>query len=711
MAIWSALLSRPPRTPPPARPSLTLFFLLSGAFLLTLVPHVVQFPLWVSVGVVGAMVLRSIIEVYRLPLPSTNFCGLIALILLGLVFAQYGTFMGRDAGTALTAGLLAIKFYELRRPRDVALIIFSCFFVVMSALLYSQVLELFVYCLIMMWVLTALLLRVHIGDLPHDRLLRMLSGSGLIFLQALPLALLLFFFFPRYTGKLSLTLDESPIGLTDTVAPGSIAQLSQNDSEAMYVQFTSPIVPLANTMYWRALVLWDYNNGVWTPGVIAATSDRKNPQPAPGSNTFTQEITIKAHNQKWLFALDSPITPATNRAELPNSTVLAGDILQLIPPGKLDHMARYTVTSATTLADETSTPGELGKATELPDDQIDPEVIQKADELHQGLSDGQDLEYVYSVLRYFHHGGFIYSTTPGVQGKDWLPVFLFKTKTGFCEHFASAFAILMRIKKIPARVVVGYQGAEYNPYEDHYIVSQSNAHAWDEVWIKAKDQPAAENGQSQVGHWMRVDPTAILSAAEQGLSSHSSSDPSDSLSIQVAQHQRSFSQTHLPTWVSDGMRELQLRRDQVETNWDNLVLSYDPDIQYRLAQALGFGEKAWAALLLVCLVAIGIIVIVFKKWMARKPSVSLVESLYASFCHSMARRGIPRATWEGPLAYTDRVAEAFPDDKLTIQLVGSLVAHARYGPAPADPDAPHNLKSLVTLLTASPAATASRDRR
>jgi len=194
MALWSGFLARPAQVPLISRPSLTLFFLLTGVFLLTLVPHAVQFPAWVTFTVVAALLIRSVLEFYRLPLPSTTFCGIVAVIFFGVILLQFGTVFGREAGTALTAGLVAIKFYELRRPRDVALIIFSCFFVVMSALLYSQVLELFVYCLIMMWVLTALLLRVHTGDLPNDRLLRMLSKSGVIFLQALPLAAILFIF-------------------------------------------------------------------------------------------------------------------------------------------------------------------------------------------------------------------------------------------------------------------------------------------------------------------------------------------------------------------------------------------------------------------------------------------------------------------------------------------------------------------------------------
>jgi protein-glutamine gamma-glutamyltransferase len=710
MALWSVLFSRPARTPHDTRPSLTLFFLLVGAFLLTLVPHVIQFPLWLSLGVVAAMVLRSIIEFYRMPLLSTTFCGILAVVLLGGIFAQYNTVMGRDAGTAFTAGLLAIKFYELRCPRDVALIIFSCYFLVMSALLYSQVLELFIYCLIMMWVLTALLLRVHTGDLPQDRLLRMLARSGIIFLQALPLALFLFFFFPRYTGTLSIMLDEPSKGLTDTVSPGSIVKLAQDDSEAMYVQFTTPNVPAIGTMYWRALVLWNYKNGTWTRGDLAASASPMKRAPAPDPNPIGQEITIERHNQNWLFALDVPVSTPINTAESPSwAALLNGNIVQL-QYGKLDHRTRYSVLSSTTRADEDLTSVEAHGATQLPrfpDDPVDPQVKNLADQLHRGLSDEQRMDYIYAVLHYFRHSGFIYSTTPGVQGPDWLTNFLFKTKTGFCEHFASAFAILMRLEKIPARLVVGYQGADYNPYTDEYVVSQSNAHAWDEVWIDAKNQPPA--GAERMGHWMRVDPTALLPMAEEGISGNNPANATDPLGIQIVRHQPTFSEAYLPTWVRDGLMELQLRREEVETNWDNLVFSYDPEVQSRLAESLGFGEQAQVELLLVCLVAGGICLIVFQKWMARKPSVSPVENLYAAFCRNMARRGIPRTAWEGPLAYTERVAEAFPDDKPAIQRIGTLVAHARYGPPPPDPATSDHLKSLFTLISASQAAAASRE--
>jgi protein-glutamine gamma-glutamyltransferase len=701
MALWSGLLARPARTPLYSRPSLTLFFLLAGAFVLTLLPHAAQFPLWLSVTVVAAIIFRAILEVYRLPLPSTTLTGFLAIIFLGLIYATYGGIAGRDAGTAFTAGLLAIKFYEIRRPRDIALVIFSCFFVVMSSLLYSQVLELFIYCLIMMWVLTALLLRVHAGDSSQDRLLRMLRISGLIFLQALPLALFLFLFFPRYTGTISFAMGESKIGLTDTISPGSIAKLSQDDSEAMYVQFTNGNVPNPDTMYMRGIVLWDYANGTWTPGQISTLRSHKTALTVVGPGEVNQKITVRAHNQKWLFALDVPISVPVNESEAtPWATLLEGDVVQLAGNGKLNHQTRYTVISASPAErpEEELTVTERYAGTLL-HDTIDSGVVVLAQSF--GLADAPEQTYINNVLKYFHRGGFIYSTSPGIQGSDWLPVFLLQTKTGFCEHFASAFAVLMRLKHIPTRVVAGYLGADYNPYSDSYLVSQSNAHAWDEVWI-----PSA--GDPNKGRWSRVDPTSIVGS--NGNVASRAPDDSDTLSRQIAGHKPTFADQYLPAWAQNALKEMQLRREQVEANWDDLVFSYDPEAQIRLAQALGFGEKAPFGLLMLCLVICVALFMGFRTWMARRPHASPVENLYAAFCRHMAQRGIPRASWEGPLAYTDRVAEAFPDDKATLQRVGSIVAHARYGPAPPDPAMPDDLKSLLTLLTASQAASTSRER-
>jgi len=700
----------------PVRPSLTFFFFLVGAFLLTLVPHIVELPVWVTISVVIALVIRSIIEAYRLPLPSSTFCSLVALCLLCGVLFQFKTAFGRDPGMAFTVGLLAIKFYELRGPRDIALILFSGYFVVMSSLLFSQVIELFIYCLIMMWLLTALLRRLQIGDQPEDHLLPMLKWAGIIFLQALPLTVFLFFFFPRYPGKLQISMGESAIGFTDTVKPGDIASLAQNNSQVMYVRFTTDTVPLASSMYWRGLVLWKYQDGAWSVGNLGQVplGPESQPMEERGTDQYDQEITLEAHFQKWLFALDYPITQAIADSESPHfSTSYYGDVLQVQggPKAKVDHKVRYKVLSAFALKDQFLTQAEINEGTQLPqEDRDNKDLKQLADKLNQGSTGNR--ETAYRILRYFRVEHYQYTASPGIRFRDgrWLRDFLFTTKAGFCDHYAAAFAVLMRLEGIPTRVVVGYQGATYNPYKNIYTVTQTNAHAWDEVWVDAKNQP--EPGR-HLGHWLRIDPTAVLPPGEgpkPGGDAGNQENSNDDLSLQAAQHQADFAENYLPQWMQHSLSELKLRRQQMEADWDDLIFSYDPMAQSKLAEALGLGRNPAFWLGLGCAVSIVLCGFILYKWMRRKPPLPPVENLYSSFCQSMAQRGIPRAMWEGPLAYTGRVAEAIPEKEKAIRDVGAIVACARYGPEPVEPAVPDKLKSLLLLITASPAASSSREQ-
>jgi hypothetical protein len=156
---------------------------------------------------------------------------------------------------------------------------------------------------------------------------------------------------------------------------------------------------------------------------------------------------------------------------------------------------------------------------------------------------------------------------------------------------------------------------------------------------------------------------------------------------------------------------MRLRREQMEMTWDNVVLSYDTDAQFKLAQVLGFGLNPMLKLLLVCLGAAGVCSLALWRWLAYKPGISPVEFLYSAFCRNMARRGVPRAPWEGPLAYTERVAEAFPEDMPALRSVGAIVARARYGPVPADSHTIVRLESALALISASQAAVATRERK
>ena len=718
MALWSSLFGKSGKTNL-TRPSLTLFYLLVGTFLLTLVPHIEQLPIWISVCVVAALAIRCFLEFYRLPLPSTTFSSIVALCLLIGIMLQFNTMMGRDAGIAFMAGLLAVKFYEIRTPRDIAVIIFSSFFVVMSALLYSQAFELFVYCLIMMWILTALLLRVQLGDQPEDQLLRMLKNSGFILLQALPLMLVLFLFFPRFTGKLQMNLNESPLGLTDTVEPGSIAKLSKNDATAFYAKLSGQAIPLVETMYWRALVLWDYRNGAWKVGIM---DQNQTFAPAVKGSVVVQDIFIDPHFKRWLFALDHAVTKATNSNENSEwSTLYVGEIIQLTSQrGQINHKQRYQVSSAIDPQPGEHLPSDQRYAAlRLPPvrpaseddkghagDRIDPSVKEFSDKLWKEHPNPQ--AYSTAVLSYFQRTGFKYSAEPDMAppGTDWMAFFLFKSKNGFCEHFASAYAVLMRLQGVPARLVVGYLGGRLNPYDQCYIVEQSNAHAWNEIWIDDAVQTGRLKPGETVGIWKRIDPVATVAAGDGPSAGANGSPGEETLSFQVANHRLSVSSSYLPAWMRSAVVDFQMRRQQMEANWDELVFSFDPEAQERLARKIGMGLNSWVSMALACVLAIAISIYVLRRWMGQRPVVTPVEKLYASFCRLMAQRGIPRAVWEGPLAYTNRTAEAFPDRKEAIRSLGRIVAYSRYGPEPVAPTAVQDLQTLLASLQPPPPAPA-----
>ena len=702
--MWPSILTRTTGATLAARPSHTLFFWLIGAFLLTLLPHVTQLPGWLTTAIIIAVTFRIFAELKRWPLPSTASTGVVALCLLGGIYLQYHTVLGRDAGTPFMAGLLAIKFFELRGPRDITLIIFASFFVVMSALLFSQAIELFVYCLIMMWLLTGILLRTHMGDRPGNTLLHMLRSSSLIFLQALPFALFLFFFLPRYTGRFQLSFNDTVIGLSDRVEPGSIAKLSQDDSPALRVKFPPGVsIPTPDTMYWRAIVLWDFDGKAWTRGKIA---DLIEPQAITerDSDEIVQDIVIMPQNQKWIPALDRPISPASDMNSSGNfSTALMGDVLVTGNSQPIDYKRHYTVTSSSITEDQTLTLGSIEEeaSLELPENKVDARVRELAHRLNAPYAARHDTRgFINAVLHYFRQEGFSLTTEPGTLPHDPVAQFLFKTRKGFCEHYASAFAVLMRCENIPTRMVVGYHGGELNTYGSFYQINQANAHAWDEVWVASKK------------NWERVDPTsAITIGTPRALAVNTGVEPDDDLSFQLSSQRFTLlSGNSLPPWLRHSIRDLAMRRQEMEAQWDDWVFSYDPGTQDRLAQWLGLGRQAGPALLLGCLVGLGLGGAVFAFIISRKKKLEPVEAFYARLCRTMAQRGAPRDPWEGPLAYTKRLAETFPARSEPIQSAGWIVARTRYGSGTEAPPAPGELDALLGLIAAPDRASSSRER-
>jgi transglutaminase-like putative cysteine protease len=286
-----------------------------------------------------------------------------------------------------------------------------------------------------------------------------------------------------------------------------------------------------------------------------------------------------------------------------------------------------------------------------------------ARQLHSTV--GSDRDYVFAMLGHFQQNEFFYTLNPALLGEDRIDDFLFSTLEGFCEHYASTFAFLMRAVGIPARVVVGYQGAEYNRFEDYMMVYQYNAHAWNEVWLEGEG-------------WVRFDPTAAVSPEriELGVEAALRDDPAfldESL----------FSAMRLGgySWLNT----MRLRLDAVEYEWNRRVVNYDEEVQLELFKRL-FGEVTERKVLILLIGLAGIVIIAVGFTVIKIEPASRhdpVTKLYLRVNKELEKVGLGRMQGEGPLSYCDRVTAARPDLVTVMQPLTELYVALSYCPAPA----------------------------
>jgi transglutaminase-like putative cysteine protease len=286
-----------------------------------------------------------------------------------------------------------------------------------------------------------------------------------LLLQAIPLMLVLFLLFPRIQGPLwGLPHDAHAglSGLSDNMSPGSLNSLILSDAVAFRAAFRGRI-PEAKALYWRGPVLWDYDGRTWTaPRFVFNANELPSGEP-----TIEYTVTLEPHNKRWLFALEMP-------TQRPPRAVATRD-MQLLSATPVRSRMRYDMSSQLQAA-YGAEDGEsiLQRALQLPEG-YNPRTLDHAKELRRKYRD--DRQLVSAVLTDFRNENFVYTLSPPLLGQHAVDEFLFDTRRGFCEHYASAFTVLMRAVGIPARVVTGYQGGQVNPVGDYVLIRQADAHA------------------------------------------------------------------------------------------------------------------------------------------------------------------------------------------------------------------------------------------
>jgi protein-glutamine gamma-glutamyltransferase len=629
----------------------------TGAFCAGVLLNVDRVPEWVPVAALLLVTWRLLAAWRPLRLPGAVIRTLLALLLVAAVVLRFHTLNGLSAGTALLILMGAVKLLETRAQRDQFIVVAAGVFLLLAACLDRQGLLRAPLYLLHVWLCCAALAMVAYAptapsSMPpvgfDSRAAMLLAGRSLLF--ALPLAIVLFVFFPRLPGAFWAIprADQALTGLGDSMSPGSISQLTSSYDVAFRAHFEGPPPP-AQERYWRGPVLHEFDGYTWRR--TARSLARMQPLQYLGPE-YRYRISLEPSAQRWWFSLDT----ATGS---PDRKVYFTYDYQLVSTEPVTEGTNYRLVSYTSTRAMRPLP-ELARRydTNITGDR-NPKSRALAVKLRSGVT--SDSAYVSTVLDFFRAGGFQYTLTPPQLGFDSVDDFLFETRLGFCGHYASAFALLMRAAGVPARVVTGYLGGEWNPIGHYFIVRQSDAHSWAEVWLDGRG-------------WTRVDPTAVVAPERLSRSIL------DILPNAVSAPARFV-------WSQPWLAALLQRWDALNTAWNDRVIKFNYGDQLRLLQRFGFKspgaeELGWAF-------AAG-----FVGWMlwtawqvGRGASRSRPDKLaraYMALCKKLGRAGVTRESHQGPLAFASEVSKRRPDLPTDVHSLLLRYAHLRYGRTEGD---------------------------
>lgn len=630
----------------------------------TLLPLFFYLPLWLPLIWLAVTFWR--IQIFRgvWVFPSGLTKGLLGLFSVALLLATFRGKLGVEPMVSFLLCGFILKLIEVYKRKDATILLYICFVALGAQFLFSQNVFSAVYVFLCLLILIAAQRSVYLSR--KQSIKKQLLYSGRLLAQAIPLMLVLFIVMPRL-GQLWAVPSRDNVtstGFSNSMSPGSMSQLIKSRELAFRVTFESrddnpAPLPAPRDRYWRGLTLeyfdgftwrqrWYQGEGIvgrvqrWTSTPDWDISDIEN------SERFRYSVILEPHNHVWLFSLMTPVwveSPQQLNAGFHEDKLL-------VSRRPVTNRVQYEVESVLQFKIDAN---KLDPASERRNKQLPEDVNPRSARLvEKWREEGKTSEQIISTALQLFNSEFTYTLNPPRLGANSIDEFLFITRRGFCEHFASSFVYLMRLADIPARVVVGYQGGELNSVNNYFMVSQSDAHAWAEVWLP--DQG-----------WIRVDPTSAVapSRIEGGLESAIEEN-------EAAQLRGRFSFARLSLMVHYW--------DTLSYKWHRWVLSYDDNSQKSLFESLLGGTEAWKIGLFFCGICGLLLLSYFGLLMfIRSPkNISAEKRLYLRFLKKMARRGLPRKPGETPSAYAQRAVLLYPQWKSAILLITQLYSHIAY---------------------------------
>jgi transglutaminase-like putative cysteine protease len=588
-------------------------------------------------------------------LPGTPVIFMLVALGTALLYSQHQGVFGRDAGTSVFIAALGLKLMEIKKERDLYLICYLAFIVAASQFLYEQSILMAAYILLVCCVLLATL--VYINSC-NARTAEALKTAAIIIVQALPIAAALFILFPRVESPRWMLFNDrhqAKSGLSDSMEPGSISDLSLSDELVFRAKFQGPIPP-PRQRYWRGPVL-SYTDGKrWTEKVFQKPLRR----PVVTGTAYQYTMLMEPQDKNWVFALDMPV-------DFP-SPLAVNAAYQLMTFDTLAKRSEYKIVSYPDYNTGPINPGEYKAATQLPGEPSD-KIKQLAGQL-RGF-DSPPENFINQLLNHFRLEDFHYTLTPPVMEQNPIESFLFKNRYGFCSHYASAFVYLMRVAHIPARVVTGYQGGELNKVGDFLEIRQSDAHAWAEVWLKDRG-------------WVRIDPTAAIAP--------------ERIERDINPGRQTFggiAGADIPAY--NWLRQARQLWSSVDYSWQRWIINYDNKSQSSFLSAFGINDLK--AMIYGIIIAIASITAVLCRLLLyQKPKTAdKVLQVYSRFCNKLVKHGLVRNAGEGAKDFAERVKTKLPEQAMDIDRITAVFIRLRYGRLATREDL-ERFKMLVNLL-------------
>ncbi|HJP38844.1 MAG: DUF3488 and transglutaminase-like domain-containing protein [Gammaproteobacteria bacterium] len=607
------------------------------------VPHILHIHPWIPIVVFSILVWRIVLALMRWPLPSAWIrVPLTMLGFIGVLFS-YQQLSGLSAGSALLLIMVAMKLLETRGHRDRAIVVFICYFLLFSMFLREQAIWSVAYLVISILLTTAALIQVaRIGAVMAAP--QAMAHAMRIVLQSLPIALLLFLLFPRIPGpfwSLPNVSGDAVAGLANELSPGDISQLALSDEVAFRVRFDAA-PPGVSALYWRGPVMDTFDGRKWTQrGTQQLTTPDRASRNGPA---ISYEVALEPHGQHWLLALETPLNWDARGARL----TTAGQLLSKAPVNR--RMSYHSSSLLGASRYQAIDPADLNRSRALPTSNNLRSIVFGQQLRSEATS---DVEYLEKLLQYFTGEMFYYTLRPPSLGADPIDEFLFGARRGFCGHYASAFALLARAGGIPARIVTGYQGAELNPLGNYWIVRQSDAHAWVEVWLD--------------GRWIHFDPTASVAPdrIEYGFDA-------------AMEFRNETSGNRLAD--NPLLLRLAMSWDALNTNWNRWILSFGPETQTTLMSLIGIYDPTTEYFIIAMVVSITGLLILggsIQRYRER-PKLNRLLTAYQRLCRRAGKVSRCRQPAEGPHEYLAAVCLQRPDLAAELHTLFNMYVQLRY---------------------------------